>query len=165
METLTLHKRIKGIMENLLTAEERRLEKARVDLIEKNRKFYPDEPHDGFTYVGSVYDPPNLPRGPRKRVFLHTSLHPEMDALIKDREQVLSDRYVLSQLLFRLLAPCKDDQDIRDALPECIIDTTDLPRMTRLREPGWTLTSAQDQRQFKMILPRIEFYSAARMLY
>lgn len=161
------HELIKRIVSALFTAEERRLEKVRADLIKSNKELYPDRPHDGFLYQGQVYDPVSLVPGKRARVSLHNSLIKDMDDYLKDLEQVWTDRHYISQMLFTMLHPCTDLQEVRDALPNCLTDTIpELKRLPRTRPEAYTIeNNAMALRQYPKVLRRMEFYSTARLLY
>lgn len=161
------HEIIKRIMSNLFSAEERRLKEVLNGLVELNKSRYPDRPHDGFTFQGKPYDPSNLIAGRRVRVPLHVSLAPRMEQFLADHEQVWSDRHYISQLLFILLVPCTNLQDIRDALPNCISDTLpELKTYQRSRPEAYTIRdNIRSFRQYTKVVPRIEFYSTARLMY
>lgn len=161
------HEIIKKIIAALFTAEERRLGASREVLITANAEFYPGRPHDGFIYQGKPYDRANLVNGRRTRISLHFEMVSRMDAHLADEEKVWSDRHYISQMLFTVLQPCSDWQDIRDALPNCLVDTLpELRSYQRNRPEAYTIQSdTRTVRQFNKILPRIEFYATARLLY
>lgn len=161
------HEVIKKITTSLFTAEERRLGKVRESLIVANKEFYRDRPHDGFTYSGKPYDPVGLTRGARTRVPLHVDMTGRMEAYLSDLEQVWTDRHYISQILFTILQPCDSLQDIRDALPNCLVDTLDsVKRLPRVREEAYTIqNNTMTLRQYRKVLPRIHFYSATGLLY
>jgi len=161
------HEVIKRIAGSLFAAEERRLEKIKDQAITSNKECYPDKPHDGFAYKGMSYFPANLARGTRTRASLHPSLVDTMDEYLADIEKVWTDRHLISQMLVPLLMPCNDTQDIRDALPNCIVDTLeDLKTLPRLRDAAYTIQhDTRTMKQYLKTLPRIEFYACARLLY
>ena len=161
------HEVIKRIAGSLFAAEERRLEKIKDQAIASNKECYPDKPHDGFAYKGNSYFPAGLMRGARTRVSLHLSLNGMMDEYLTDIEKVWTDRHLISQMLVPLLMPCSSAQDIRDALPNCIVDTLeDLKTLPRLRDAAYTIEQdTRTMKQYLKVLPRIEFYACARLLY
>lgn len=167
MPLVNSHEWIKKIAEGLFKAEERRLETIRDQLVASNKELYPNQPHDGFTYQGKVYDTSNLVRGVRTRVSLHLSLVYQMDKYLKDVEQIWGDRYYISQILFLMLQPCNSLQEIRDVLPNCLVDTLpELQGFQRTREEAFTITSnIRYERQYRKALARMEFYATARLLY
>ena len=161
------HEFIKRIAAALFNSEERRLEKVREQLIRSNKELYPTKPHDGFTFGGKVYDPSNLVGGRRTRVSLHPRLHDDMNDYLKDYEQIWTDRHLISQILHVILKPCETVQDIRDALPNCLVDTLpELKHLHRTREEAFTVQhDARALRQFQRTLKRMEFYATARLMY
>lgn len=158
---------IDRILSDLFSAEERRLAACVEDLVRKNKAFYPDKPHDGFIFYGEVFDTPGLVNGRRTRVSLSRKLEGEMNDFIKDRNTVDLDRKLISQTLFAILKPCSSPQDIRNALPECLVSS--LPEykfMPRTQPEAWTLAGdARQKMQYEKYASKIEFYSAARLLY
>lgn len=164
---MSSHEIIKRITTSLFEPEQRRLTAAKDLLVKRNAEFYRDKPHDGFTYQGKPYDYEHLGRGTRTRVSLHFELIDQMDEFLKDQEQVWGDRYYISQILHNILAPCQDLQDIRDALPNCLVDTLEeLRSYNRTRPEAYTIQADKRAvRQYQKVLPRIEFYATARLLY
>ena len=180
MSTITKHnyksKVIDAILANLFTAEERRLTAFIQAMCRKNQTAYGRQ-LDGFHYEGVFYVFEGR-RGNLTREVLHESLEPEMRGFKADRDQVFSDKQLIKQCLFALLEPVGADlsgltvsmveQDYRDALPECLAQ--DLPdwarKLPRTREEAFTIKdNARAMRAYEKALPKIEFYSAARLLY
>lgn len=90
-----------------------------------------------------------------------------MEKWLKDRETVLTDRSLIRQILFLLIKTRYDKQEIRDALPECLVPLVPgCSLLPRTREPGWTLQhKPMALRQFHDLTPKMEVYSAARLFY
>lgn len=158
---------IDRILFDLFSAEERRLEGVKTALVKKNQTYYPDKPHDGLIFYGETFDLPDLVRGARTRVTLNRALESEMNAFIKDRNEIEHDKRIIGQILLALLKPCTSPTDIRNTLPEFLLPS--IPEYKGLRrtdEPAWSIShDARMMRQYEKILPKMEFYSAARMLY
>lgn len=161
------HEIIKQICDNLFVGEERRILDAKARLVDKNKDKYPSQPHDGFSFMGKVYDTPGLVRGPRTRVALHRDLVPELEGILVDEEQIWGDRHHISQTLFQLIHFCDTEQDVRDALPECLVGfIPSLKQLSRYREEAYTLQNRPMlRRQYEKALLRIHFYSGTRLLY
>lgn len=160
------HKLIDWIIHILFSAEERRLSKIIEETVRMNQEAY-GKSYDSFHYQGEFFRPENL-RGQLTRTVLHPSLNARMDSYFVDRGTVQTDKQQLRQVFFKLLDPCKTGQDIRDVFPDCLTDT--LPdwakNLPRFNEPAFTINGdARAQRQYQKALPKIEFYSAARLLY
>lgn len=129
------------------------------------------KPGDGFIYMGEGYVPKGTPNGKRTLLPLHLDLWDEASSHIQDRKVIENDGAQIQMLLFKLLEPCGYTghlaQDVRDAIPECIIDVMhpDIRALRRTREPVSLLNHPRDWEFFNEVHPRIEFYSAARLLY
>jgi len=164
------HQYITPILAALLTAEHRRLEAEVVRMHLANKNAW-GKPGDGFVYKGEFYVPKGTPNGKRTILPLRDRLQSEMDDHITDRSIIENDGARIQQLLFKLLEPCgftgHMDQDIRDAIPECIQDLLpeQIRQLERMRPPVSLLKHPRDFRFYEEVLPRIEFYSAARLLY
>ena len=159
------HKVIDHIIKTLFTAEHRRLQATIDKLLVDNKEAY-DEPLDGFHYQGVFYRPEGL-KGNLRRKVLHQSLHSRMDMHLKDEAAIKLDEQLIRQTLFQLLDPCQSEQDMRDTLPNCLTDTLG-PRgnTPREREPAFTIkNNPRAMKQYNKILPKLELYSAARLLY
>ena len=169
MALVNTHQVLKHIESRLFAAEFRRLEAEKDRIVQRNKELNRDHPHDGMTYKGEFFAPSNLIQGggARKTRSLHQQLVSEMEAFLADRAQVTEDQRFIRQILGVILKPCNSDQDIRDALPNCLTDTMDsLKGLRRTRDEAYTLEGNERlQRQYQQILPRIEFYATARLLY
>lgn len=167
MTLANAHEVIRNVAIALFSAEERRLATAKEQFIKSNKECYPNKPHDGFTYKGEVFFPTGLMKGARTKVPLHFSLTDQVDDYLADMEKVWTDRHMISQLLVPILVPCESQQDIRDALPNCVVDTlADLKNIKRVREPAFTIVNNDRiYKQYIKALPKIEFYATTRLLY
>lgn len=164
------HQYITPILAALFTAEHRRLETAMVRLHQANIRAW-NQQGDGFIYMGEAFIPKGTPKGKRNNLPLHLDLWGEADAHLADRRIIENDGAQIQQLLFKLLEPCgytgSMAQDVRDAIPECIIDIMhpDTRALSRMREPVALLNHPRDWKFYERVLPKLEFYSAARLLY
>lgn len=161
------HEVIKLIASSLFEAEERRLRGVVDRIIKHNSLFFPDTPCDGMLFQGKPYDYSNLGTGSRTRVSTHHTLFLEMEEYIKDTETVWGDRHHISQILHGLIEPCSTFQDIRDTLPNCLSSIIpQIASLPRIREEAFTIRdNVRTVRQYRKALPRMEFYSTARLLY
>jgi hypothetical protein len=159
------HKVIDHIVDVLFAAEHRRLAHAVDDLCKANNEAY-GEHFDGFHYQGQFYRPQGL-KGQLKRKVLHLSLHPRMDLHLQDEASVKLDEQMIRQTLFQLLDPCRSEQDMRDALPNCLTDTLgESAKLLRQNDEAFTIRdNERAMKQYKRVLPKLELYSAARLLY
>lgn len=158
------HQWITAILDTLFGAEARRLQKS-VDALHDQNQEACRESLDGFMFQGKFYRHSASAAGGGKRKTLHLSLWPAMQAHLADEAQVELDKQKIRQVLFRLIEPCHCLQHVRDAIPDCIADTLP-PEISSLdRMGGPNFQTLRDLRQYNAVLPRIEFYSAARLLY
>jgi hypothetical protein len=165
-----------GVMtDELFLAEKRRLNGV-IFRLNKANKLLQKAQVDGFVYDGDYYLPKTGTRtvsgGHAAKIQLHADLHEEIEGYIRDNRQVALDQVLIRQTFFQLINPCHTLQDVRDALPECVVDCTPagacepLTGMSRLREAAWTIKdNPRAMRQYEKILPRMEVYSAARLIY
>lgn len=155
---------IKHMMEQLFAAEDRRIAR-NLDELHKQNQEATGQQLDGFMFEGKFYRHSNAAAGGGKRSTIHLSLWPKMEDVIRDTNQITEDRRNIEQVLFRLIEPCHCLQHVRDAIPECIVDITpvEVRELHRMGGPNWQ--TLRDLRQYNKILPRIEFYSATRLIY
>lgn len=156
---------IKHITSKLFEHEIVRLNNLILKLHNKNQELH--GPHDAYTYEGYVYRYNDL-RGNLKTKFLDYQLHSEMDLFLKDNKLISDDKQEISQILMKLLESCNFYQDYRDALPECIIDTlpNEMRNLSRIMPEAYTIASDnRATRQYEKVLPKIQMYSAMRLIY
>lgn len=167
LEAGQINKIIDGLIVALFKNEHNRLKKREMHLVSENRKVS-TEKYDGFFYQGQYYtdlDRALASKGIRSG--LHPSLVPDMERHVKDRKEVEFDKLRVKQALALVLKDCRTAQDLRDALPNQLVEKIDqIKGMDRSRPEGFTLMS--DPRKFKQyqqLREKIEFYTAAQLLY
>lgn len=169
MPTEAIYTIVLRISSGLFEAEYRRLDAVISSLNQRNKRLY-DAKVDGFLYAGQFY----LPRDATLRTVgavaktpLHGSVENEMIAFLADREIVTTDQGFIRQTLHALLRLCRTDQQARDALPECLVSC--YPSFARLPRYDEVAHSIRDNpralRQFEKFLPKMELYSALKLLY
>lgn len=163
--SLGLFKLTDQIVGQLLNAEIRRLSNWQDKLVQKNQEYYPNT--YGFLFNGSRHKQSNvtgqLPRFPE----LHPDLWEEGYRFHKDVVALKQETAFVRQALVSVLEDCKDNQDIRDALPDCIVDMIDpLRGLSRTREEAFTIQNKPRQlRQWQKARPNIDVYAAARLIF
>lgn len=160
------HEIINPILGLLFEAEERRLTNW-IDKICRDNAEVKGQANVGFIYAGRFYRPSDqVGHIPGKRA-LHPSLEPDMTAFVRDQAGIELDKSLIKQTLFNLIFPCHTDQQIRDALPDCLVSVlTDYSRLPREQEEAWSIRdNPRAMRQYEAILPKIQIYTAARMMY
>lgn len=166
---MTNHKSIQELLEQLFAADMRHLNKTINTLCAKN-KAIKGGMIDGFIYSGIRYLPTagNIIVADRGEAMptLDRSLYPEMEAHLADKKNIEAERTNIAQMLYRLLKPCKSPQEIRDALPECLVGyLAECKSLPRLREAAYTFAGDERaQRQYEKLLPKIEAYSVAQLI-
>lgn len=167
MANVHSHDIIKGIRQALFEPEKRRLQGWIDQLAQKNKTASDLQDPLGFWFEGRYFRPSWLGQGKYRKPSLHISLHDEADALIADEKQVLEDNQFIAQTLFSMIEPCDTYRDIRDTLPECLVEiVTDLSSMSRTREPAFTIkNNKRALRDYQQILPKIEIYCTTRLIY
>jgi hypothetical protein len=161
-----MHKLIDEVIKILFAADDRRLQ-AWVDrLCEKNQELR-REPVIGFLYGGRYFRPSNVVGLVKTKRALDPSMYDQIDAYLDDERQVDKDKAFIRQAMFAVLDPCKDIQDIRDALPECLVDCLPkLKELSRHNQPAFTIQdNPRALRQFNKVLPMMEVYATARMVF
>ena len=158
---------IRALTDALFSAETKRLRKREFDLVAENRSLS-SQHYDGFFFQGQFYT--DLDRSLAAKgikTSLHPSLVPSMERHIKDKKEVEFDRLRVKQALALLLKDVQTAQDLRDALPNQLADMIDqIKDMERIRPEGFTLmTDSRKIKQYQKLREKIEFYTAARLLY
>lgn len=157
---------INVIFEEMFAPQERRLQ-LRIDDLHRQNQEITRTRLDGFMYMGRFYKPIDVPNGPGTRQTLHLDLWDDMNAHLKDRQNVEHDKQLIRACLFWLLEPCRDLQEIRDTLPDCVAQLCypEIQALERMRNPGFTLVNDRQRRGYEKQLPKMEAYSAARYIH
>ena len=158
---------IRALTDALFSAEIKRLRKKELELVAENRSLS-SEHYGGFFYQGQFYT--DLDRSLAAKgikASLHPSLVPSMMQHTKDKKEVEFDRLRVKQALALLLKDVRTVQDLRDALPNQLAEMIDqIKGMERSRPEGFTLmTDSRKIKQYQKLREKIEFYTAARLLY
>lgn len=122
----------------------------------------------GCIYNGAVFRHSNAPPGKIIYPGLDRSLYHEADHHIARERKLTSDLQMIRQALLSLVRSCVDKQDLRDVLPECLVHlaSPELARIPRTRDAAWNLDpNGRPYRSYLKILPKIEFFAAARLMY
>lgn len=167
MAVANLHKFLDALVNKLFTAEERRLDKIVETLDRRNREIGGHKPQ-GFLLQGKLYRPNNTILIAKTGIKpLAYELTDDGNKFLKDRIQIDQDRQAIKQILYKLVEPCQNAQEIRDTLPECLVSLVpELSKMERRFAKGF-FAPKDDRfvRQYEAILPKIEMYSVSCLLY
>jgi hypothetical protein len=168
MQQPSYYATIEAIETALFAAEHRRLDRTIEVLTQQNNEIIKTH-RMGFVYQGTWYKPTknqNVPSS--ERPMLDMSLNPQMELHLKDVAIIQGDKNLIKQVLFSLIHQANDLQELRDSVPDCIADITpNVERLPRqMEDVTWLIrNNARALRQFHKVLPKIEMYSATRLLY
>lgn len=166
------HEWIDAIVNQLFAAEDRRIDKMIEELNRKNsdikKKVFFGFMHLGQRFVPKVHSQNRAATWRQPLPTLAFALNDEANAFLADVKKVRLDEEQIRQILFKLLYPAKTLQDVRDALPECLVPLA--PHVSKMKrqdnEPAWTIRNDERAlRQYKKILPKIEMYAMSRLIY
>lgn len=159
------------ILTQLSTAEERRLQSVIDKLIEDN-----DANRGAITNVISWsnevfwHSGVSIASGGNKKIPFNLSLHlsGRMSAFLAERDKLRTDTAQIKDLLRAMIGNTKVAQEIRDRLPECLVQFA----------PGWIATLPRVNeiqhelrfdralwKRYQLIAPKIEMYAATQLLY
>ena len=174
----SFYKLIQQMLKELFVAEDRRLKKSIADILAAHNEVTKQPGNTGFlfngeyyTVAGSLAAPSGAGSWANRHSFeakegLHESLTKKMEQHLKSASQVALDERAIGMMFYKLLDPCETLQDMRDSLPDCVAnEISTLKVLKRERPPGWVLDNADSHAQFQELLPKIEFYWAARLMY
>ena len=160
-------KLINFLLDKLFSAEKRRLQKTTKELVLENNERTGCQ-FAGFLFNGVYYTTPDFRTSPgTKKITLDPNLTERMEWHIKDAETVQEDEQFVNQFLYQLMRNAESLQELRDTFPDCIAQMVPaLASLPRIGEVGCTLKKDSPAwRTFPKMLQKVEFYSAARLLY
>lgn len=159
------------IVKHLFFAELTRLDGVLNGIIDKNDRTHGIDVSAGFMYQGEFYQRTNASRAPTagERLALNPDLWSAMDKYLKAASKLIMEMHVVNQTVYRLVRGCMSYQDVRDALPECLVvqdQTGKYKELPRTREAAWTLKGdAMALSQYEKVLTAIEYYAAAHLIF
>lgn len=159
------------IVKHLFLAELVRLDGVLNGIIDKNDRINGVDVSAGFLHQGEFYQRSNASRPPTygERLTLNPELWPAMDKYLKASSRLIMEVHLVNQTVYRLVRGCMSYQDVRDALPECLVaqdQTGQYKGLPRTREAAWTLAGdAMAIKQYEKILPSIEYYAASHLIF
>lgn len=160
---------IAGLIQALFGKEIKRLTAWTDKMIgANNRKLgLSNETSTSFLYEGTIYRRSGTTGRQAPPKLLDPEMFEEMVLLLQDAAIVDDQRASVQQVLVNLFDPCTSKQDMRDTLPECLVGCVpEFQRMERTREPAWTIAhNPRAMRQYAKLLPLMESYAAARLIF
>jgi len=163
------------IIDNLFEAEFRRLEKKLTAINIENKQLLLTK-IDGFLHLDKFYRPNTgtlmVANKDMYKNALHKNLWRMMDEHIEDIKNTNKDKLLVKQTLVFLLSSCIYLQEIRNALPECLVNiliAAGYASVSSIKKTAPTAYTIQDNpralRQYEKILPLMEMYSVTKLLY
>lgn len=122
----------------------------------------------GFMWKGIPYTPTQalIKHLKGEMPSLSFKLTKDMLEYEKTREILELDRKQILQLLFKLLYQCNNKQEIFDALPDCLHKfVPGYGEQRYLPQHHYFFNQDRVQREYEKILPKIEMYSVAGLIY
>lgn len=161
---------LNALMAKMFEPEERRLQTALDRIAEQNQEAQAGviAAAFGFTFNGERYLHSRHSSYPALLATLDFSLNDPMDKWLKDKAATKQDQELIQQTLFKCVFNWRDGQDFRNRMPDSVVPLLgdglqQLPRTVPFEEA--TCLKDRDRRQFEKILPKIELYTAVRMIY
>lgn len=160
-----LHLFIDGMADRLFEPEARRLQACVNRLDASNAEILRERVY-GFQWKGTLFLASGAKTRPKRYPTLDFSLRKEGDRLLADQAMVQDDKQMVKQTMALLLKDCESVQDVRDRLPESLVELSDqLKAMPRQMAFGAYALDDRQARQVKSMLEKIDFYSATRLMY
>lgn len=159
------------IVKHLFLAELVRLDGVLNSIIDKNDRIHGIDVSAGFMHQGEFYQRSNATRQPTagEELMLNPDLWSVMDKYLKAGSRLIMEVHLINQAVYRLVRGCMSVQDVRDALPECLVaqdQTGKYKGLPRTREAAWTLVGdAMAMSQYEKVLPSIEYYAATHLIF
>lgn len=161
-----LHAFLDGVLDILFEPEIRRLASIVDELDAANREI---RGHTvmGFMHNGQAYLPRAATVRPKQFPALAFTLTNRAAVWDKDRRQVGEDKQIIKQVLWLVTKDCTTMGDVRDALPESIIELVpSMANMQRSNEDGYPVKGDPKlYAQYLKIRDMIDVYWACRMIY
>lgn len=164
---------IDAIIAKLFSAEERRLDK-RMEALNTSNNIARGKTSYGFIHMGKTYIPKSvqqLSRVNKRSTALAPvafSLLDEARSFTTDHTMVENDKQEIRQLLFKMLHVCNDTQEVRNSLPDAIVNL--FPELSQLKrtlvDPCYYVQlDPRTVALYHRLVPKIEMYAMGHLLY
>lgn len=158
---------IENIMAYLSAPELKRIQTMTDRLVELNQKTS-GNPSMCVMHRGNLLRHTKAPKGRHIWPALDMMLYGEAEGFMAHVRSVEHELQIIKQCLVSLVRDLHTAQDIRDALPECLVHILEghIKTFPRTREAAWNLEpGTRIHRLYEKILPKLEYYTAARIVY
>lgn len=157
---------IPALVASLRERDDKALNQELQELIEQNHAL--GSPKHGFLYGGAFRTqlPPRAQAGAEKK-HIHASLLPAAKDYVARVNILDKEMLRITNGLSLVMRPCKDWQDVRDAVPDALKQVIpEMAHLSRLKEEAWAL---RDQpllkHQYELTAELLLFYFTNRLLY
>ena len=152
-------------IDKFLSEREEENENEEISRITKSNNEIVDKNYSGFLYDGYYYIDKKAQIITINKISLDPSLNDRMKSLVKTRDLIKTHRQKSRQIITKLLRHCHTIQDLRDALPDCLLPALpDLKHTERTREEGWPLLDGKhNEKEWDEIRPLISSLAISRM--
>lgn len=159
------HRWVSFLLNALFKAEERRTTSLIKTLCDEATSVSKKK-YEGFVYQGVSYTCSNE----RKKLGIYPlpfQLTETCTAFISEIRKVDNDRVRIKQLLIKIINNCSTPQEIRDSLPDCLVNLTSLKDYDRIHLNMFYLIESDKYNlaEYKKLLPVIEAYSVSHLIY
>lgn len=148
------HEIINSILTFLFQGETRRHQQCIDHIVSRNSV------RSTFMHGGLTYRPSWIAAG-SQRVSLDENLWPDMDRFLLDKNAVDWDCKAFWQVLFSMVNPCLSLQEVRDTLPDFIVELVpSLKALSRTDTEAFTIDDdPRVLRQYHKYRPKMELYA------
>lgn len=160
---------VEQIVAKLFESQDRRIDRLVTELDKKNREIK-NYQVEGFLLQGQAFVPKNAryahARG-TSRNSLSFTLQEEGNELLVEKRTLDHDRKIIEQFLYKTLYHCQNAQEVRDTIPQCLIQfSPQLQKMEQRSSIGfYAPKDPRYLREAEKIIPRIEYYSVLHLMY
>lgn len=165
MAFANMHKLVDALIDKLFSSDNARLA-GWIDTLVKRNQEAKSIVDNTFLHAGKQYRMSTLVGFVPINPTLHPTLLGYMTDYMSDEKIVDDEKSFVRQAIVRVIEPCETQQDIRDALPDCLVACIpDLMQLSRIRPEAYTIAhDARAIRQFNKMLPDIQSYAATRLI-
>ena len=162
---------VNWFIDRLFEFEYKRIEKMKINICEQislhRGKLATCFYLSGKLHTPTQYVQQGYHRTPREKPTLPFQLTHLGIELEKDMAIAANDESKIRQILSKLVLPCQTLQDIRDALPECLVQMNhQLKDLTRTKDAAWVIANDKvAMQQYNKALSRIEYYASLHMFF
>ena len=149
----------------IFTWERQFFQKEIEDVVARNIELLGPNTAYGFVFGDKWYASAKMVG--RANQSLHQSLYPTMQRIVDHQRTVENDKQLIRQTLGRLITACSTRAEMRNELPEVVIEVDPMPWQfdQRTRDPAQSIkNNPLAYRQYEKVLAKIHQYAAMRYM-